>query len=467
MSNKRTSSCKGLFKKLPSIDELYQILDINKIRYPRNIIKAELRRTLRSVRKDIELKKIDSNIKEETIIRAKRSIKVLTSFKLNRVINGTGIVLHTGLGRSPLSKEILLESFDRIYPYSNLEFNIDKNSRGDRNDSIQDVLNSLIGSQKAIVVNNCAAALLLTLNTLSEDKEVIVSRGQQVEIGGSFRIPEVIRKSGAIIKDVGTTNKTHAKDYQNAFNSNSGLILYAHTSNYRVVGFTNEIKISDLSKIAKKNKIPLVVDAGSGCIASFEKFNMPLEKMTKSYFDDGADIVMFSGDKLLGGPQSGVIAGKKKYIDLIKKNSLYRVLRSDKITFSLLEGILRTYKTETSFFNQNLALELLSRSRALLKSFGEEVLSKVPSKIIKKYNISLIDTMVEAGSGAMPINSIESMGIMFDKNKVSPNKLSQNFRNASTPIIGYVKNQKYIIDLKAIPEDCLDDLSKIISETLL
>ena len=466
MSNKKASSCKGLFKKLPSIDELYQVLDIKKIQYPRNIIKTELRKILRSVRKDIELKKINSNIKEETISRAKRSIKILTSFKLNRVINGTGIVLHTGLGRSPLSKKILLESFDRIFPYSNLEFNVNKNSRGDRNDSIQDIINPLIGSQKAIVVNNCAAALMLTLNTLSNHKEVIVSRGQQVEIGGSFRIPEVIKKSGAIIKDVGTTNKTHAKDYQDAFNSNSGLILYAHTSNYRVVGFTNEIQIPDLSKIAKKNKIPLIVDAGSGCITSFEKFNMPLETMTKSYFDNGADIVMFSGDKLLGGPQSGIIAGKKKYIDLIKKNSLYRVLRADKITFSLLEGILRTYKTENSFFNQNLALDLLTRPRTSLKSFGKKILNKIPSKIIKKYNISLIDTMVEAGSGAMPINSIESIGIMFNENKISPNKLSQNFRNASTPTIGYVKNGKYIIDLKAIPEDCLDDLSKIISEVL-
>ena len=466
MSSKKTSSCKVLFKELPSIDELYQILDVDNILYPRNIIKNELRKTLSKMRKDIESGKINSNIEKETINRVKNNIDSLTSFKLNRVINGTGIVLHTGLGRSPLSKDLLRESFDRIYPYSNLEFNVNKNTRGDRNDCIQDLINPLIGSQKAIVVNNCAAALLLTLNTLSENREVIISRGQQVEIGGSFRIPEVIKKSGSIIKDVGTTNKTHAVDYQNAINSDSALILYAHTSNYRVVGFTNEIKIPDLSKISKKNKIPLIVDAGSGCFTSFDKFNMPLEAITKDYFKNGADIVMFSGDKLLGGPQSGIIAGKKKYIDLIKKNSLYRALRVDKLTLSLLEGILKTYKTDDSFYKNNLTLELLTRNRNSLNSFGNKILSKIPSKLINKYNIDLIDTMVEAGSGAMPINSIESKGIIFNSNKISSNKLSQKFRFASIPVIGYIRDGNYIIDLKAIPSDSLKEISKIISEVL-
>ena len=467
MSSKKTSSCKVLFKELPSIDALYQILDIDSIAYPRDLIKNQLRKILNSIRKDIKLNKISSNIKEETISRAKSSIALLTSFKLNQLINGTGIVLHTGLGRSPLSKDLVSESFDRIYPYSNLEFDVNKNSRGDRNDSIQDIINPLIGSQKAIVVNNCAAALLLTLNTLSEHGEVIISRGQQIEIGGSFRIPEVIKKSGSIIRDVGTTNKTHAVDYQNAINSKSALILYAHTSNYRVVGFTNEIKISELSKISRKNKIPLIVDAGSGCFASFERFNMPLERITKDYFKKGADIVMFSGDKLLGGPQSGIIAGKKKYIDLIKKNPLYRALRVDKLTFSLLEGILRTYKTDYSFYSNNLALELLTRNRISLEFFGNQILNKISSKLIKKYNIRLIETMVEAGSGAMPINSIESIGIIFNSNKISPNKLSQRFRSASIPVIGYIKDGNYIIDLKAIPLDFEDNISKIISEVLL
>ena len=287
-----------------------------------------------------------------------------------------------------------------------------------------------------------------------------------MEIGGSFRIPEIVKKSGSIIKDVGTTNKTHSKDYENSITSNSALILYAHTSNYKVVGFTNEIKISELSKIAKKNKIPLIVDAGSGCITAFQKFNMPLEKITKEYLKSGADIVMFSGDKLLGGPQSGIISGKKKYIDLIKKNTLYRTLRVDKLSLSLLEGILRTYKTESSFYNNNLALELLTRNRNILRFFGENILNDISPKIIESYNLELINTMVEAGSGAMPVDSIESIGIIFNTNKISPNKLSKKFRSASIPVIGYIKDGKYIIDLKAIPSDFSKKLSKVISEVL-
>ena len=467
MKNKITSPRRELFKKIPSIDELCQILDVDSILYPHNIIKQTLRKTLSTIRKDIESAKLVKNIRKTVIDRAKINVQNVTSFNLRPIINGTGIVLHTGLGRSPLSKKIVLESFDRIYPYSNLEFNVEKNSRGDRNDSIQNIINPLMGSQSAMVVNNCAAALLLVLNTFSDKKEVIISRGQQVEIGGSFRIPDVIKKSGAIIKDIGTTNKTHPSDYQGAISEKTGLILYAHTSNYRVVGFTEKIKINELSKIAKKNKIPMIIDAGSGCVGLFLKFNMPSEKAIKEYFKDGADIVMFSGDKLLGGPQSGIICGKKKYIDLIKKNSLYRALRSDKITFALLESTLRAYILDNVFDESNLSLNLLTRDREQLKKIGKKIINKVPAKIIKKYNIKLDDTMVEAGSGAMPINSLESIGIIFNKANITSNKLSKKFRNASCPIIGYIKNDKYIIDLKAIPLDFIDDVAKTISEVLL
>ena len=467
MSKKRIDARRALFKDLPSVDDLYQILDIKNTLYPRNIIKSLFRNTLSNIRKDIEAGKIDKDIRQISVDMAESELKKLISFNLSSIINGTGIVLHTGLGRAPLSKELIMESFDRIYPYSNLEFNVKGNKRGERNDSIQAIVNPLLGSQSAIVVNNCAAAVLLSLNTFSENKEVIISRGQQVEIGGSFRIPEVILKAGCVMRDVGATNKTHSKDYQRAINKETGAILYAHTSNYRVIGFTKEIDIGDIGKIAKKNKVPFIVDAGSGCMALFEKFNMPAEKTIKGYFKKGADIVMFSGDKLLGGPQCGIIAGKKKFIDMIKENPLYRALRVDKLTFSLLEGILRTYVSETEFGKTNLSLNLLTRNRTQIKDFGALVLDKIPSKIIKKYNIRLIDTMVEAGSGAMPINSLESVGLTFNKKYISPNALSKRFRNASIPVIGYIKDDQYIIDLKAIPLDFADNLSNVICEVML
>ena len=466
MSKKQVDACKALFKELPSVDELYQILDIKNISYPRNIIKTRLRQVLSQIRRDIKSGKITKDIRKNATDRAINKVDSLLSFDLTNVINGTGIVLHTGLGRSPMSKELVLESFNRIYPYSNLEFDVKKNSRGDRNSSIQEILNPLLGAQSSIVVNNCAAAVLLALNALSEKKEVIISRGQQVEIGGSFRIPEVVLKAGCLMKDVGTTNKTRSSDYQNAISDKTGVILYAHTSNYRVVGFADEIKIEDISSVSKKNKIPFIVDAGSGCLAMFEKFNMPSEKTIKGYFKKGADVVMFSGDKLLGGPQCGIIAGKKKYIDMIKKNPLYRALRVDKLTFALLDNTLRTYISETEFNAKNLSLSLLSRDRKDIQYLGNRILTKVSSKIIDKYNIEIINTMVEAGSGAMPINSLESLGIKFGKQYISPNALSKRFRNASTPIVGYIKEDQYIIDLKAIPVDCADIVSKMISEVL-
>ena len=467
MSKKRIEARRALFKDLPSVDDLYQALDIKNISYPRSLIKNLLRRKLSDIRKDIESEKLKSNVRQVSIDIIDGELKKLTSFNLSSVINGTGIVLHTGLGRAPISKNLLLDSFDRLYPYSNLEFNVKGNKRGDRNDSIQNIINPLLGSKSALVVNNCAAAVLLSLNTFCENKEVIVSRGQQVEIGGSFRIPEVISKAGCIMKDVGATNKTYTEDYKNAISDETGAILYAHTSNYRVVGFTKEIDIEGIAKISRKSKIPFILDAGSGCIANFDKFNMPAEKTVRGYFKKGADIVMFSGDKLLGGPQCGIIAGKKKYVEQIKANPLYRALRVDKLTLAILESTLRTYISEVEFDKRNLSLNLLTRNRDQIKAFGSLILKKIPSEIVKKYNIELIDTMVEAGSGAMPINSIESAGLIFNNKKTSPNALSKKFRNASTPVIGYINNNKFIIDLKAIPSDFADNLSKIICQVAL
>ena len=466
MNQTPNKSSLELLKEIPSIDELCKILEIEKYPFPTEILKKELKKTVASIRKKIIANEIVNNIKKIVLDKSKECLIKNTSFGIDKVINGTGIVLHTGFGRAPISKEIFIESFEKIYPYSNLEFDVHKNKRGDRNLIVQNLINPLVGSQSCLVVNNCAAALLLTLNSLSENSEVVISRGQQVEIGGSFRIPEIIKKAGCQIKDVGTTNKTHAQDFIEAISSKTGVLLYAHTSNYRVVGFTNEISVFEMSKIAKKNKIPLVVDAGSGCITKFEKFDMPTEKLNKSYFKDGADIVMFSGDKLLGGPQCGIIAGKKKYIDIIKKNSLYRVLRADKLTFSILDSILRTYKSNSKFLSENLALKLLTRTRGDLEKFITKLLDNLGTKIVKKYGIEVITTKVEAGSGAMPINSIKSSGITFDSRKITPNKISKKFRNCSTPIIGHIKENRFIIDFKAIPDDCFENLLKTFREVL-
>ena len=300
-----------VLKKIPSIDEILKRFSDSSHSIPIDFLKFNINKELQDIRSKFKKGLTVKNPQIYIDNRIENLYNKISKKSLKPVINGTGIILHTGLGRAPISKEILIDGILQNYPYSNLEINITDGQRGDRNIHISNLINSICKAEQSIVVNNNAAAVMLVLNTICKNKEVIISRGQQVEIGGSFRIPDVILKSQSKMIEVGTTNKTHLKDYENSITDDSAAILYVHTSNYKVIGFTNEIKIDDLSKLARNKKLPLIVDLGSGSIADFKSFGLPMEKMIKKYFDLGADIVTFSGDKLLGGPQSGIIAGNK------------------------------------------------------------------------------------------------------------------------------------------------------------
>ena len=305
-------------KDIPSVNKvIIEMKKDSKVHesYLKKIIQDEIELYRRKIKKG-ELNKSSKAILDE--IMHKVSIKV--SLNLVNVINGTGIILHTGLGRAPISKDILIEGILQNYPYSNLELNLKNGKRGDRNVHISNLISSICNCEQSITVNNNAAAVMLTLNAICRDKQVIISRGQQVEIGGSFRIPDVISKSQSKMVEVGTTNKTHLNDYEIAINNQTAAILYVHTSNYKVIGFTSEVEIDKLSKLSNQHNIPLIVDLGSGSIADFKSQDLPMEKMVKKYFSMGADIITFSGDKLLGGPQSGIISGKSKWIEVIKNN---------------------------------------------------------------------------------------------------------------------------------------------------
>ena len=307
---------------------------------------------------------------------------------------------------------------------------------------------------------------MLVLNTICNNKEVIISRGQQVEIWGSFRIPDVISKSQSKMIEVGTTNKTHINDYEEAITNDTAAILYVHTSNYKVVGFTNEIDIKDLSKLAKVKKLPLLVDLGSGSITDFKSFGLPMEQIISKYFDLGADIVTFSGDKLLGGPQAGIISGCKSLINNIRNNSIYRAVRCDKIRISILENILRTYYSSTNISKYNLAIKLFLKDQKKLEVTAKRVIKQLPKIIIKKFNISYKASFVEAGSGSLPTEKIPSIAIHLHSEKISSNKIYKNFLNSDIPLIGYIKNNIFHIDLKAIPNDQISLLIKSI-ETIL
>ena len=462
--NNKNNKVREALKLIPSIDEILKKNKTSNKNTPLDFIKYNINNKLNEIRNFFQKGMFVDNPKEYIKNQIQEVCYETCQKSLKPVINGTGIILHTGLGRAPISKEILIDGIIQNYPYSNLEINIKNGKRGDRNTHISKLISSICNAEESIVVNNNAAAVMLTLNTLCSNKEVIISRGQQVEIGGSFRIPDVIEKSNSNMIEVGTTNKTHIKDYENVINKKTGAILYVHTSNYKVIGFTNEIDIKELSALTNKHKIPLIIDLGSGSIFDFKSFGLPMEKMIKKYMKLGADIISFSGDKLLGGPQSGIIAGQKNLIKLIKENSIYRAVRCDKIRISILENILRTYYSSKNVSDKNLAIQLFLRSKIELENNAKKILKNLPKNIIKDFNINYKSSYVEAGSGSLPTEKIESIVLSFKSKSVSSNKIYKQFLSLDTPLIGYIKNNTFYIDLKAIPDDQLELLIQSINK---
>ena len=387
--------------------------------------------------------------KDEIAGKIIKRIEKKSRSSIKNIINGTGIVLHTGFGRAPFRSEDLKIVADKLNGYINLEFDVNNNTRGDRQSHIDQHIASICGSEGSLIVNNNAAALLLSINTLASNSEVICSRGQIVEIGGSFRISDIIEKSGAVLKEVGTTNRTHLKDYENAISKNTKLLLWVHTSNYVVKGYAKEVPLEKIAKLGKKHDIPVLADWGSGTFLSLEDYGVPSDLPIKSIVKKGSDLVVFSGDKMLGGPQSGVILASKKILKKIKINSMYRAVRCDKITIALLEQVIRTYRIN-GFSSLNLTLSLLTSSRDKLRALATKIIKDLPKKNIKELGLTIEDSLVEAGSGSLPEKNIESIALRFKPVSLSVNKLSSAFRGLDNPVIGYINQNSFFIDLKAV-----------------
>ena len=402
--------------------------------------------------------------RSDIIDRIIKEVERLDKSSIKNIINGTGIVLHTGFGRAPISKKIIQRVATKLDGYANLEFDLIDGKRGDRQDHIFDMSNSIFGSQSSLLVNNNSSAVLLTLNSLAEGKDVIVSRGQEVEIGGSFRIPDIIQKSHARLVEVGTTNRTHLVDYEKAISSSTGLILWAHTSNYVVKGFTKEVPLEELVLLSKKKRIPLVVDLGSGTIVSTETYNLPKEKIIKEISNTGADIITFSGDKLIGGPQCGFIIGRKSYINKIADNPLYRTYRCDKWTIALMEETLKTFQSNVKFDSNNLSLKLLTTPRRRLTIRGKKIIDNIPKKKVKLLGLTLKNSLVEAGSGSLPIKSIPSVALEFRPKEKSVSSLAKAFRLGNDPVVGYIKGNVFYIDLKAVLPKQISKLTESIKQ---
>jgi L-seryl-tRNA(Ser) seleniumtransferase len=451
-----------ILRNLPSVNDILDSIDAIKYNLPYRLILKIIRKSISEFRNEIiNGKKTDIN---ELVPKIINELEKLNYSTLQSVINGSGIILHTGLGRAPISEVILKNSFDKLSGYINIELDIINGNRGERTNHVNFLLEGLTGSKESVIVNNNASAVLLSLNTFGEKKEVIISRGEQVEIGGSFRIPDVIKKAGCNLVEVGTTNRTHLKDYQNAITKKTGLILVAHTSNYIVKGFTKSVEIEKLVILSKKKKFPLIIDLGSGALVDLQKLGLPYEPVVQFYIKAGVDAVTFSGDKLLGGPQCGIICGKPSVIKKIRNNALYRALRCDKIIYTILEETLRTYYNPTIIKSENLTWTLFQRKMSELEELGQYILSQLPQNIIQNSGLKLIKSKVEAGSGSLPTKNIESKALYFNSKLLKPKEIHQNFLSQKPAILGYIQNNNFYIDLKAIIDYQKDDIINSILE---
>ncbi|WP_297518199.1 L-seryl-tRNA(Sec) selenium transferase [uncultured Clostridium sp.] len=443
---------KELLRGLPKVDPILESKigkELTK-EFTRERVKLALRDSLSFYRDKILKKEIINIVDEKEIIdKAKSILKDDFKSSLKRVINATGIVIHTNLGRSVLSKKSVDAVCEVAKNYSNLEYNLKEGQRGSRYSHIEGILNKLIGTEAALVVNNNAAAVMLILNEIARGKEAVISRGELVEIGGSFRIPDVMEYSGAILKEVGATNRTHTKDYENAINENTGVLLKVHSSNYKIIGFTKEVTSKELAQIGKENNIITYEDLGSGVLINLPNI-LNGEKTVKDSVEAGIDIVSFSGDKMLGGPQAGIIVGKKTYIDKLKNNPLTRALRVDKFTLAALEATLLEYLKEETVIENIPTLGMITESLDSLKVRAEgfiESLSKM-----NKYKFNIKEDVSFVGGGSMPEQELKTYVIEIDS-KLSSNELEKRLRDYKIPVIVRISKDKVLLDIRTIRKE--------------
>lgn len=386
--------------------------------------------------------------------------------RLTRVINGTGVIVHTNLGRSLLPAPAIDNLSAVAGHFSNLEFNLNTGSRGSRYDHVDQLLCELTGAEAALVVNNNAAAVLIALETLARGKEVIVSRGQLVEIGGSFRIPEIMARSGARLVEVGATNRTHLHDYQTAITAETALLLRVHCSNYRIVGFTSEVPDSDLVVLGRTHDLAVMEDLGSGCLIDLSAFGLAKEPTVQEVVASGMDIVTFSGDKLLGGPQAGIIVGKKRYIEQIKKNPLNRALRIDKFTLAALESVLRLYLDEHQAVQTIPTLKMIAAPVETVRQRALQFLQTCRQELADQGTFELVQVSSQVGGGAMPAQDLPSWAVALQPRILKTSRLEQLLRQAPIPVIGRVEGNRLVLDLRTIADAELDLLLASLTSVL-
>jgi L-seryl-tRNA(Ser) seleniumtransferase len=443
-----------LFRALPSVSRLlaHPKTEPLLIRFNREYVVQGCRDILDELRRALNDGHIDAAALEEDAILAKLEARLSGSAEatLQRVVNATGTVLHTNLGRAILPQTAIDAVIQAASHPVNLEYDLAQGDRGQRELAVESLLMDLSGAEAATAVNNNAAAVLLALNTLAFGKEVIVSRGELIEIGGAFRIPDIMARSGAILKEVGTTNRTHVSDYENAVTDRTALLLKVHTSNYRVVGFVAEVGLTELVAIGRRRGIPVMEDLGSGALVDLSRYDLPKEPVVAERIALGADLVTFSGDKVLGGPQAGVVVGRATLVKQMAANPLHRAVRCGKLTIAALEATLRLYRESACIAHAIPTLRMFTRPLADIENVAQRALPALASALGAGFRVSVQDSTSQIGSGALPTEEIPTKVIAIEHDFMGPHRIAGRFRQARPPIIGRVSDDKFLLDARMI-----------------
>jgi len=443
----------SLLRAIPAVEELLNRPALASLgaRVGRGFLAARVREVLAQLRHEIREGKGAGSISDLAPAavehRIERAVEAAAGYSLQPVINATGVILHTNLGRAPLSAEMLEHAAEIATQYSNLEFDLATASRGERDVHIAGALSELLGAEAAIVVNNNAAAVLLTLNALAEGGEVIVSRGELIEIGGSFRIPEIMQKSGAVLREVGTTNRTRISDYRRAINENTRLLLRVHPSNFRIMGFTEKPSLEELVALGREKSIPVFEDLGSGCLVSLAAQGIRDEVPAGQSLAAGVDVISFSGDKLLGGPQAGVIAGKKEIVSRIRRNPLFRALRVDKLTYAILESTFLAYRQEQ--YHRVPTLRMIQMTAVEIDERARQLIEKVPSRK-EGLRLEVVDGESVIGGGSAPGYSIPTRLIAVSHATQGAAALGNKLLASRPPVIARVEADTVLLDLRTV-----------------
>jgi L-seryl-tRNA(Ser) seleniumtransferase len=442
----------NLLRQLPQVDELLRHPDLAPAMgpLPRSLAAAVVRRVLAARRQIINTtppEGLPSQLDAAALLRdLQEALLAAANPSLRRVVNATGVVIHTNLGRSPLAPAALAQIQEVAAHYSTLEYDLAKGQRGSRHDHLEGLLKELSGAEAALVLNNNAAAVLLALNSLAKGREVIISRGQLVEIGGSFRLPEIMAASGALLREVGTTNKTYLKDFEKAITSETAILLKVHPSNFRIMGFTHEVTLAEMVDLGRRYGVAVVEDLGSGCLVDLSRYGLEKEPTVQETVKAGADLVLFSGDKLLGGPQAGLVLGRREVVASLKQNPLTRALRPDKMTLAALEATLRLYLEEPQALAEIPTLRMLTRPVAELDRLARGLARRVRRRFGARLQVEVVASEGRAGGGSLPQAALPSRALALTVPSLAPQELETRLRRASTPIIGRVERGVVLLD---------------------